>query len=77
MQLKDLFNDPDFLMSTNIEIILMKLAVDLGKKREDIEAGKYDDVLGDAKGKIYDQINKHAMPEGVEYNHDKGYYSKS
>jgi len=56
MKLEDLLKDKDFLMSTNVELALMRLLENSGLDKSDIVLGRYDKEIGKAKEKIYKQF---------------------
>ena len=58
MNLKELFMNQDFLLSTNLDLALYALAEDLGITKADILSGKYDKEFNVCKKKIYKQFDR-------------------
>lgn len=70
--LGELLEDKNFICSTNVERALLHLLSKSGVIQEDlIVGGKYDEMVGEAKERIYNEFSK-AL--GFTYNHDSGYY---
>lgn len=56
MTLQELFKRKDFMVQTNVELALFKLAEQLGIPKEDILGGVYDLQFNEAMLSIYKQF---------------------
>lgn len=73
MTFKELAKQKDFIASSNIEVVLYKLLVDSGVKRELIVGCKLDTSIGEAKENIYKEFSKLL---GFEYYWEDYYHVK-
>lgn len=53
MTFKELFEDKDFLLSTNVERALYRLLVGAGISEEQVVSEKYDEIVGEIKEDLY------------------------